>query len=53
MTDPADDEIDVNTGYGMLRVPRFLFNLWNRYGWPTEETLRLMHADQNGVKIDE
>lgn len=36
------DETLVDTGYGALRVPNSLLSLWNRYGWPTEETLKRM-----------
>jgi hypothetical protein len=36
------EEIVVETPYGLLPVPRPLLETWNTHGWPDEETLRRM-----------
>lgn len=38
--------VDVYTEYGTLRVTEWLFSVWQKYGWPTEEALMRMHAEQ-------
>lgn len=46
-----EQELHINTGYGTLRISRWLLDLWNKYGWPTEEVLQQMHAEQEGRDV--
>jgi hypothetical protein len=45
-----DDLTDttVNTDYGTITVARALLALWNRYGWPSDDTLQTI-AEEQGV----
>jgi hypothetical protein len=38
----------VNTEYGTITVARALLALWNRYGWPSDDTLQTI-AEEQGV----
>lgn len=38
----GDETIDINTGYGMVPVPRWLLAMWNQNGWPAEHVLKRM-----------
>ena len=32
----------IQTEYGPILVSNFLYDLWQKYGWPNEETLKSM-----------
>jgi hypothetical protein len=38
----------VNTEYGTIHVARALLAIWNRYGWPSDDTLQTI-AEEQGV----
>lgn len=42
----GSDVRHVNTEFGRLAVPTSLLALWNKAGWPTDETLKQMAAEQ-------
>lgn len=38
----------VNTEYGTITVARALLAIWNRHGWPSDDTLQTI-AEEQGV----
>ena len=40
----------IRTEYGPIVVDSWLLDIWAKYGWPTEETLAAMAADQRDAR---
>lgn len=45
-----NDNVTVATEYGPITITRHLRELWDRYGWPTEKTLRRMAATEREIR---
>jgi hypothetical protein len=44
------DHVTIDTEYGPITVTRHLRELWNRFGWPSEKTLRRMAATEREIR---
>jgi hypothetical protein len=42
--------VTIETEYGPITVTRHLRELWDKYGWPTEKTLRRMAATELEIR---